>query len=54
VRVVIGGMTMRLGRSTEPMRAGVRRMFMALLSSSSAEADDPVTAEPAEYQFRGA
>src|SRR3977135_1998309 len=27
VRVVIGGMTIRLGIWTEPMRAGVKRMF---------------------------
>src|SRR5262249_58289520 len=29
VRVVIAGMTMRLGASSEPIRAGVSRMFMA-------------------------
>src|SRR4051794_37543156 len=36
VRVVIGGMTIRFGISTGPMRAGVRRMFMprALASRS--------------------
>ena len=28
VRVVIAGITMRLGISTDPMRAGVSRMFM--------------------------
>src|SRR5882672_9945654 len=31
VRVVIGGMTMRLLISTDPMRAGVRRIFIACL-----------------------
>jgi hypothetical protein len=28
VRVVIGGITMRFGISTRPIRAGVRRMLM--------------------------
>jgi hypothetical protein len=36
VRVVIGGMTMRFGISTAPMRAGVSRMFIATTFLESA------------------
>src|SRR5262245_19180594 len=44
VRVVIGGITIRFGISTGPMRAGVRRMFMAQRISPFVPAHPPTFA----------